>query len=410
MSSVFFELETLNPNSRTTYFRHKQYTKYIANSEFIIRNSDVEHGLFGKIKEFENIEKIQNVELISKHITNLAENKISIYRGIISLSEYDAERLGYYEQEKWRNLLENKLPSIAEKLNIKYIDLQYVGAVHMEDGHPHLQFMLWSKSKEKSNYFVKYQVKRKIRQEFINDIFKEDLLQIYQEKDLAKKNITSENYVLEELKKISSNEKIIKQLINYEKDFNQSKKIRNLLKDKNVKKVIDLLIDLKQELKNTQGSIKYQYLIKYSKIIEKVDNISNVIINSSLQCQDEIDKYIKAKQKLVEYQYSNVEKLEEAKEKVKSEAEKEIIKLIGNQILDIERKWINSKEKFEYIKYNNESRDLLDKILTVLYYQAQNQKKLNSKYELMFKKQLSKQTKKEIALNKRNGSEFDWEK
>lgn len=77
--------------------------------------------------------------------------------------------------------------------------------------------------------------------------------------------------------------------------------------------------------------------MKYPDIIEKVDNISNTIIDSFLQCQKEIDKYIKAKQKLLEFQYSNSEKLEEAKDKVKQEAEKEIIKLIGNQILDIER-------------------------------------------------------------------------
>ena len=29
MSSVIFELETLNPNYRTTYFKIKNYTEYI---------------------------------------------------------------------------------------------------------------------------------------------------------------------------------------------------------------------------------------------------------------------------------------------------------------------------------------------------------------------------------------------
>lgn len=37
MSSVFFELETLNPNFRSTYFKIKNYTNYIANSEYVIR-------------------------------------------------------------------------------------------------------------------------------------------------------------------------------------------------------------------------------------------------------------------------------------------------------------------------------------------------------------------------------------
>ncbi len=52
MSSVFFELENLNPNFRTTYFKIKNYTEYIANSKFVIRNKDTTHGLFGKVNNF----------------------------------------------------------------------------------------------------------------------------------------------------------------------------------------------------------------------------------------------------------------------------------------------------------------------------------------------------------------------
>lgn len=409
MSSVFFELETMNPNFRSTYFKIKNYTNYIANSEYVIRNEKTSHGLFGLIDGFENIQEEEDIEPIKEHIRKLAQEKQPIFRGVISLKEIDAQRLGYYEQEKWKSLLENRLPSIAQKLNVKFQNLQYVGAVHIEEGHPHFQFMIWTKNEERKSYFVKYQLKDKLRKEFINDVFREDLLPIYQEKDFAKKNITAENYILSELKKVSEDEKLLKELMEYEKDFYGSKTVRNILKDKQVKIIVDLLIDLKQELQKVNGSIKYQYLMKYPDIIEKVDNISNTIIDCSLQCQKEIDKYIKAKQKLLEFQYSNNEKLEEVKDKVKQQTEKEIIKLIGNQILDIERKWLNSNEKYTYIKYNNESRHLLDTILTALYYQAEEQKKYNKNYELRLKKQLSKQAKRDLAINKRNSSSFEWE-
>lgn len=162
-------------------------------------------------------------------------------------------------------------------------------------------------------------------------------------------------------------------------------------------------------MKQTTGSIKYQYLKKYPDIIKKVDYISNIVIDSSVQCQVEIEKYIKAKQKLLEFKYSDKEKLEQAKARAKEEAQEEIIKLIGNQILDIERKWLKANNTYTYIKYNNESRDLLDRILTALYFQAENQKKLNRNFEMRYKKQLSKQAKKELAISKRNASSFDWE-
>lgn len=226
---------------------------------------------------------------------------------------------------------------------------------------------------------------------------------------MQKKNITAENYILSELKKVSEDPKLLNKLMEYEKDFYGSKIVRNILKDKEVKNIVDLLIDLKKELQKVDGSIKYQFLMKYPDIIGKVDNISNTIINLSLQCQKEIDKYIKAKQKLLKFQYSNIYKLEEMKEQAKQEAEKEIIKLIGNQVLYIERKLLNSNEKYTYIKYNNESRNLLDSILTALYYQAEEQKKFNRNFEKKFKKQLSKQAKKELAIKKSNSPSLEWE-
>ena len=56
----------------------------------------------------------------------------------------------------------------------------------------------WSKQKEKMNYFVKYIHVNKVREEFINVVFKEDLLELYKEKDLAKKNI-KESKIIERL-------------------------------------------------------------------------------------------------------------------------------------------------------------------------------------------------------------------
>lgn len=269
--------------------------------------------------------------------------------------------------------------------------------------------MLWVKGEEKRNYFVKYQLKDKLRKEFTNDIFREDLLPIYQEKNFAKKNITSENYLLQQLKKVSTDENTLKELMQYEKGFEQIKFVINLIKDKQLKEIVNMLIDLKKDLKETKGSIKYQYLKKYPEIIEKVDGISELVINSSIQCQIEIDKYIKAKQKLVEFQYTNLEKLEKAKEDIKEGTEQEIIKLIGNQILDIERKWLNTKDDYTNIKYTNESINLLDNILTLLYFQAENQKKYNKNFEMKYKKQLSKQAMKEYAQRKANSSSFEWE-
>lgn len=408
MSNLIFIFKAYNPNKRSTYFKHKTYTDYIANSEYVIRNEGTTHGLFGIVDKFPNIQSEENLSSIINYIDDLAKAKVPIYRGLVSLTEFDAERLGYYDQEKWKKLLENRLPSIAEKLNIKLSDLQYLGAVHYEDGHPHLQFFVWSKSNR--NYFIKYKEINKMRNEFINDVFKEDLLPIYQDKDLAKKNITGENYILQELKKANLDEKFVRDLMKYQKSAFQNHRVRSILKDEEIKEVVDAMLVLKDELKNTTGSIKYEYLKAYPEILAKVNEIAIKIIELSPQCQNEIDKYIKAKQKLVEFKYTNNEKLEEAKQKIEEEAGEEVIKLIGNQILDIERAWINEKNpSMTFIRANNDTRDLLDNILTILEFQANEQNRYNRFYELHLKKQLSKQAKKELAKLKQNSSEFNWD-
>lgn len=48
MNNVIFLFETFNPNKRTTFFKHRNYTKYLAYSEYAIKNKTTDHGLFRK--------------------------------------------------------------------------------------------------------------------------------------------------------------------------------------------------------------------------------------------------------------------------------------------------------------------------------------------------------------------------
>ncbi len=409
MSRLIFKLETLNPNLRTTFFKHKIYTNYLANSVYAIKNKNTSHGLFGKVELFPDIRNMETVDEISKHITKLANQKIPIYRGMISLSEYDASRLGYLNQEKWQELLENKLPSIASKLNVKYEDLQYIGAVHLEKGHPHFQFMIWSKGKEKSNYYIKYQLKDKLRLEFTNDVFREDLLPIYQEKDLAKKNILAENQIINKLKQVSQNNDFINSIIKYEKNSQTNKIMRQIFKDEDLKEIIELILDLKQDLQATEGSIKYEYLKKYPNIIKKIDIISNKIIDTSYECKLQIENYMNAKQKIVEFRYSNEKKLQYQQQKIKTETEKEVLKLIGNKVLDFERKLLNSNGDYTNSRYINETRTYINGIFDFLCSLSNREENKYKMLQLKYKKQLSKQARKEKAIEKRNSSSWNWE-
>lgn len=409
MNNVVFLFEAFNPNKRSTFFKHKSYTNYLAYSEFAIKNPNTEHGLFGRINDFPDIENMESIEPINQYIIKLADKKVPIYRCTISLDEYDAIRLGYDTQEKWKALFESKLVSFAKKMNVKYEDLQYTGAVHLEAGHPHFQIMLWSKQKDKMNYYINYGRINKMRDEFTNAIFSEELIELYKEKDLAKKGIIEKNVLLQKLKKSNTDSKFIKEMVQYEKDFANKKIMKKPVKDKELRKIADKLLKLKEQLRNTKGSIKYQYLKRYPEIIKKVDSIARSIIESSLDTQVEIENYILVKQKIVSFKFQDQDKIQKAQREEKEKAEEEILKLIGNQVLDFERILLNEKEVYSQIRYTNYTRDLIWKIFNCIYFSARQEEKYAKKYEQRFKKELSKQAKKDLAIQKSNSSVFHWE-
>lgn len=260
------------------------------------------------------------------------------------------------------------------------------------------------------NYFVNYKRINKMRDEFSNLIFKEDLIELYKQKDSAKKKIIENNKFLNEMKKVSSDSKFLKDMLQYEKDFYNKKLMKQNIHSEQLKLIVNDLLKIKELLKQTSGSIKYQYLKKYPNVIKEVDNLSKKIIDMSLECQEQIDIYIKAKQAIVSYKYQSETKIKQAQENEKIKAEQEILKIIGNKILNFERSLLNNKEEYNTERYINDSRNLVWEVFNSLYFLSRREEIDLRRIELKYKKQLSKQAKKELAIRKQNESSFNWEK
>ncbi len=279
----------------------------------------------------------------------------------------------------------------------------------MESGHPHLQVMLWSKQRDKMNYFVNYKQVNKMRDEFSNLIFKDDLIELYKQKDSAKKKIIENNEFLNEMKKVSTDSKFLKDMLQYEKDFYNKKLMKQNIHSEQLKLIVDDLLKIKDLLKQTNGSIKYQYLKRYPDIIKEIDNLSKKIIDKSLECQEQIDIYIKVKQEIVSYKYQSETKIKQAQENERVKAEQEILKIIGNQILSFEILLLNNKEEYNTERYIKDSRNLVWQVFNCIYFLSRQEEIDLRRIELKYKKQLSKQAKKELAIKKQNESSFNWE-
>ena len=95
-------------------------------------------------------------------------------------------QLGIDTPEKWQELTESNVKLIAEGLGIKESDLEYVAAIHMEKGHPHVHISLWDKSSRVQEPFVHKNKIKDIRKNLNHNVYKELLSEWYHEKSLSR--------------------------------------------------------------------------------------------------------------------------------------------------------------------------------------------------------------------------------
>ncbi len=132
------------------------------------------HGLFG---DEDNVDMAAAMKELNEYSGN-------IWTHIISLKREDAERLGYDHAAQWRNLIRAHRNEIAAAMNIPPSDFRWYAAFHDEGSHPHIHMMAWS-AKPGQAYLSKDGI-RKIKSALTKDIFKQEMLHIYEQKSTSR--------------------------------------------------------------------------------------------------------------------------------------------------------------------------------------------------------------------------------
>ena len=97
MAKVISKLRAYSPNKKETPVGNVKHLYYIATRTNAVAN---EYGstIFGYY-DYKNIPKNIQKKEVAKYIKNISENKNNVYRGIVSLKEEDAIRLGFNKRE-----------------------------------------------------------------------------------------------------------------------------------------------------------------------------------------------------------------------------------------------------------------------------------------------------------------------
>ena len=104
-----------------------------------------------------------------------------VWTFIYSLKREDAARLGYENGESWRRLLLAHQAELAAAMKIPPGSFRWRAAFHDEKHHPHIHMMVWS-ADPRQGYLTEKGIEQ-MRSQLSNDIFRDELLSLYREKD-----------------------------------------------------------------------------------------------------------------------------------------------------------------------------------------------------------------------------------
>lgn len=219
--------------------RSEVFVQYAAERPGVVKLG--EHGLFGQ-------EDYVDLKKASKEIYN---HKGIVWTEVVSLRQEDAERLGYDTPEAWRNLVRSKQFEIAYYHKIPADKLKWYGAFHKAEGHYHMHLIVFNKNP--GGEFISKKNYNQYKDMFTKTIFKDELKQIYDERQSLRDKIIDE---------------VKKTVDGFEINIGEPSA-----------EFAEKLSELKFSLDGYKGKKNYQFLSKDQK--EKVDAVVKVV------CQDD---------------------------------------------------------------------------------------------------------------------------
>lgn len=129
--------------------------------------------------------------VLSQVQKEMNEHPGNIWTHIISLRREDAERLGYNTTDAWMHLLRSQRNMIAQQMKISPENFRWYAAFHNAGHHPHVHMMAYS-IKPPEPYLTEKGIET-IKSNLAQEIFRQDLLQIYQKQSGLRDELRQES-------------------------------------------------------------------------------------------------------------------------------------------------------------------------------------------------------------------------
>ncbi|MGN0619724.1 MAG: MobP3 family relaxase [Ruminiclostridium sp.] len=209
--------------------------------------------------------------ILDKAGKEVAQHNGTVWTHIVSLKREDAERMGYNTLDMWRDLVRRHIVDIADAQKISVQNIRWYAAFHNKESNPHVHIVIYSVD-PKEGYLTNAGIE-KIRSAFANDIYRDELQNLYQQQTKVRNGIRNDA------------EQLMNSLV---EDLKSSDEVNPVLQD--------LIIKLSAQLRSIKGKKVYGYLQPMvKKTVDKI--VAEIAKTPALQkmyeqwCELEKQKY-----------------------------------------------------------------------------------------------------------------------
>lgn len=358
----------------------KLHTDYIATRSGVDVGYDI-HGLFGNILDTDEVELLE-LETIKKHVQNISNKNIDVFKTSISLRGDDAINHNFISKKEWKNLIEEKIPDIAKGFKIPLEDFEWVAAFHNKKNNPHCHLVVWNKNQDMDVKRKPYINFTEIKKAIAKGVYKEELKSMYEIKDVSKELLSSKskeeiNNYKDELKKLYQNEDLLIKVVETEKT---QELVNNAIENMNNNERIYIVnksdpesyteIYKSQDNKLTFKNIgKHAILYKDNTYLEAVTFLNKFSNLQILKTNEELERHInkiKEEFNLIEDELKEIMPSVFNIPIVTSNVKQENVEQIVNKLAKLEKTTKSFQKGFIYQYQEPESKRILNEISILL--------------------------------------------
>ena len=169
--------------------KDKEKAKYDENIDKVSEEmlTEPENGLFGVING-EYSESYSTVEM-QKYVRKISTPHRNVFHSIFSFTPESAAEAGLNSLDDWEKWVKYHISDIANGMNMKIENIEYLAAVHLKEGQPHVHIMWWDIQQQVLINKVDPLICDKIRIDAIRSTYRELFNEIYNKEEIMRRSM-----------------------------------------------------------------------------------------------------------------------------------------------------------------------------------------------------------------------------